>query len=321
MFVTFTSNTEFAGKPKAVESSTGRINFYFEGKYVNLATNWKVFSVPLKSAFKWFSVYGKSNSAVLSSDRRSDANFVSRQILMIDIDSGMRIDQLLSDTFYKEHAVGYYTTPSHTEENHRFRIVFAVDTPITDKDTYKQLVIQLMKKFECADPACKDASRIFYGSINSQNEYLGNVLPQSEVDALLTQYHKENNKQRLQLAAKQARTYDALTETEMNEIIEFLSNHPWIDYQIWLKLAWALKASGFTLYDFQVMSRSLKESKSPTECERIWNNGDVSRSNTGSLINCLKDLNYPKYTTKAKKSTDARLERMKNRQKRATIQA
>ena len=59
---------------------------------------------------------------------RSKENFLGAGFLAADIDYGMRIEDALKSPFVEEFGALIYTSPSHTPEDHRFRIVFELNT-------------------------------------------------------------------------------------------------------------------------------------------------------------------------------------------------
>ncbi|WP_195853362.1 DNA primase family protein [Aerococcus mictus] len=60
-----------------------------------------------------------------------------------------------------------YSTFSHRNDWHRFRVVFFLDKPLTTPKQSEMLYRWLMDKFPNADKANKDASRIFFGGRES----------------------------------------------------------------------------------------------------------------------------------------------------------
>lgn len=74
-----------------------------------------------------------------SGGRRKKENFLCTDVLFADIDHGMTLEEALDDKFIKAHATFIYTTPSHTHDNHRFRIVFCLDRTLFDADGYEAL--------------------------------------------------------------------------------------------------------------------------------------------------------------------------------------
>jgi len=126
-------------------------------------------------------------------NRRKSTNFTGAGFLAVDIDEGMTIDEALAHDFVKDYAAILYTTPSHTADFPRFRIVFELATPITSAQAMKDAYKGLIKKFG-GDPSCKDACRQFFGSKGSNPRVLGKILPE-EVATELVALGSETEKQ------------------------------------------------------------------------------------------------------------------------------
>lgn len=112
--------------------------------------------------------------------RRSLENFVLAQHIAIDMDSGDKrssFDTLLAHDFVKMYGSLVHTTPSHTPDAPRARVIFFLDEPITDAAKYQTAAKFMVAQFDGADPACTDASRFFYGSFNCDIWFSDNVLP------------------------------------------------------------------------------------------------------------------------------------------------
>lgn len=116
--------------------------------------------------------------------RRTQANFLCSDIVAVDIDDGMRLEEALVHPYVQQHAAILYTTPSHTDENHRFRIIFALPRTITDVAEMRAAYTGLIYKFG-GDESCKDACRLFFGSKGSDPIILGNVMTSDALDELL----------------------------------------------------------------------------------------------------------------------------------------
>jgi hypothetical protein len=116
--------------------------------------------------------------------RRSQVNFICSNVLAVDIDEGMLVSEAREQPFVRDHAAILYTTPSHTPENQRFRIVFVLEQAITDAAQMRLAHQGLIRKFG-GDKSCKDACRIFYGSKGSSPIVLGNVLQAQELNHLI----------------------------------------------------------------------------------------------------------------------------------------
>jgi hypothetical protein len=116
--------------------------------------------------------------------RRSLENFVLGQHIAVDMDSGdsrSTFDTLMKNEFVQMYASMIYTTPSHTPQAPRSRILFLLDNTIENKDAYQQAAKFVCSLFDGCDTACTDASRFFYGSLNCDIQLVGKFLPLSHL--------------------------------------------------------------------------------------------------------------------------------------------
>lgn len=101
-------------------------------------------------------------------NHRIESNFVSSQLLALDLDQcPMDIDQLEDwSEFIQQHAFMMYATPTSTKEQPKTRILFLLDEPIEHPTRWRALQLGLMEEFAQVKPdgACKDPSRLFFGS-------------------------------------------------------------------------------------------------------------------------------------------------------------
>ena len=91
-------------------------------------------------------------------------NFVSCDFLVYDIDEGLTIDDadnILSGTNY---CYLILPSPSHTPENHRFRIIIPLAHSILDFDTYDATWLAGAELLGVVDEQCKDKARYYFGS-------------------------------------------------------------------------------------------------------------------------------------------------------------
>ena len=115
---------------------------------------------------------------------RKNENFKCSDVLAVDIDVGMSISDALANDFVKQNAGFVYSTPSHTAEHHRFRIVFQTERTITDPEEMTAAYQGLIRTFG-GDQSCKDACRAFYGSKGSEPIMLGKVLSNDQLNRLI----------------------------------------------------------------------------------------------------------------------------------------
>lgn len=151
-----------------------------------LGTGWETIETTVEDMWQLITVDGLATSCALLNGERKASNFSSRQVFMIDIDGGMSIQQLKRNTFYNQYAWGYYVTPSHTEDNPRFRIVFISEFPVSDYGNCGSVINSLQLMFQESDKACKDPVRLFYGTPDCQNlEVMGNIIESNNVYSMI----------------------------------------------------------------------------------------------------------------------------------------
>jgi hypothetical protein len=95
--------------------------------------------------------------------RRAKENWESQQVIALDFDEGLTLHEALTDEFFINNAVFIYTTFSHTDEHHKFRVVFVLDEPVTEYKHFEEIMIKLFERYPYADKSCRDGSRLFFG--------------------------------------------------------------------------------------------------------------------------------------------------------------
>lgn len=117
---------------------------------------------------------GKSFTPAYFKDNRDNDHWISQSVFALDIDnkdskSKQQVDNPISFSQVLARLKDYslkcafaYTTFNHTEEWHRFRVVFHLNYTITDKDERDNIQGDLLNLFPEAD-SCQDAARMFYG--------------------------------------------------------------------------------------------------------------------------------------------------------------
>lgn len=111
---------------------------------------------------------GKSFTPAVFNDvdnkvRRSIDNWQSQEVIALDFDEGLTLEEAIEDKFFKENAVFLYTTFSHSDEKHKFRVVFVLDKPLYMYKDFETIINNLLQKYPYADQSCKDGSRLFFG--------------------------------------------------------------------------------------------------------------------------------------------------------------
>ncbi|GAX45897.1 hypothetical protein NIES4075_69180 [Tolypothrix sp. NIES-4075] len=79
----------------------------------------------------------------------------------------LTLDEALAHPFVQKYCALIYTTASHKPDWHKFRLVFLLPEFVEGADTVEACTRLLMQQFP-HDPACKDASRVFYGSTKAE---------------------------------------------------------------------------------------------------------------------------------------------------------
>lgn len=91
-------------------------------------------------------------------------NWYQQQLFGLDFDDGIRIEE----AYNKVKTLGItpcfmYTTFSHKEEHHKFRMIFCNDTVITDGSIRDRLQATLMGAIGGIDEVCFNRDRLFFG--------------------------------------------------------------------------------------------------------------------------------------------------------------
>lgn len=125
-----------------------------------------------------------------TNQRRKSRNFLCSDVLAVDIDKGMRLDDVMKSAFVQQHAAIVYTTPSHAEREHHIRVIFQPARTITDAAEMEAAYTGLARKFG-GDHKCTDACRFFFGSKGSNPIVLGNIMSNEALDELLVMGREE----------------------------------------------------------------------------------------------------------------------------------
>lgn len=94
---------------------------------------------------------------------RLQNNFVQTDMMVLDIDSGMRIEE--AETMVNNMGITALCMPStsHSEEAHRFRLIFPLSRTVKSKEDYSATMSYLAELFP-ADPSCvHDYARYYFG--------------------------------------------------------------------------------------------------------------------------------------------------------------
>ena len=91
-------------------------------------------------------------------------NWKQQQLFGLDFDDGIRIEEAYSKVIsFGIVPCFMYTTFSHTEEHHKFRMIFCNDKVVTDGDLRDRLQATLMGIIGGIDEVCFNRDRLFFG--------------------------------------------------------------------------------------------------------------------------------------------------------------
>lgn len=117
-----------------------------------------------------------------------DNSFIEQQLFGLDFDENTTIEnEIAYAKAINLEPVFVYTTFSHTEQNHKFRMVFCADTLIHDKNTRDNVQNILMHIFNNCDTVAKNSGRLFYGG-RSKTPYYENYNSVFNVNELLSKH-------------------------------------------------------------------------------------------------------------------------------------
>ena len=97
---------------------------------------------------------------------RKSENFKATDFLAVDIDYGMSLEQVAESQIFQNFCSIRHVTPSHTPDDHRFRLIFALPRTITKISEVKAAAISLSKRMS-GDLKTTDAARMFHGCFES----------------------------------------------------------------------------------------------------------------------------------------------------------
>lgn len=104
-----------------------------------------------------------------------ESQWESQQVFMIDIDDGLTINEAIEKYSFLSPSF-IYTSFSHSETRHKFRLVFIVDDLIKNFDKAKEIQLKLMQLIPECDEKCKNLNRLYFGGKSCVYKNLSNRL-------------------------------------------------------------------------------------------------------------------------------------------------
>lgn len=102
--------------------------------------------------------------AYFQNGERFNENWAGQQLFALDIDDGLRIDEAIKlSAELKVNPTFIYSSFSHTENQHKFRMVFFLNEEIQDSRVRKVIQTCLTTLFPMADRNANDEARLLFG--------------------------------------------------------------------------------------------------------------------------------------------------------------
>ena len=151
---------------------------------------------------------------------RKKGNFVQSQFVAIDYDTEderSTFDYLLRDELIASYASFLHTTPSHTADRPRCRVVFELDQSVTNVQKYELLVQSFIYRYGDADRVCRDGTRLYFGAIDCDVQFINRVFPLRKAVELVEPYQQYVEQRRIEYAQRIANG----TSNVSNEVVQY----------------------------------------------------------------------------------------------------
>ncbi|MDD3236664.1 MAG: hypothetical protein PHV37_01030 [Candidatus Gastranaerophilales bacterium] len=171
---------------------------------------------------------------------RNKKIFISSEVLVLDFDNGYSLKEAYENNFIKKYATIIYKTPSHTEENNRFRVIFEIELPIKNQEAYENAIRGLLKIFPQADSACSDCSRLFYDSKGSNPEVFEKFIPKEIISELIESGRQSYINKDSKNDSDKENDFDKniYTKEKIEEMLSYIEQDP--GYEYWRNIVWAI---------------------------------------------------------------------------------
>jgi hypothetical protein len=175
---------------------------------------------------------------------RKAENYRLGQHIGLDFDTEDKrstIPVLMKDPFIAKYASLIYTTPSHTPDKPRARVLFMLDQPIYQAKNYAMAATALLWIFGTADRQCKDPVRLFYGCKPGagEMEWLNHELPLEIVKDLIERYRVTGEQQRKRTQRTAPTAYQPADQARIRHALSHIN--PWsIGYDEWVSVLMAI---------------------------------------------------------------------------------
>lgn len=145
---------------------------------------------------------------VMKNQVRKKVNLNYQEVIALDFDDNTTIEEIKNNEFIKDNASFIYTTFSHTEGHHKFRVVFFLEGKLTNNEQILAVYNKLFEMFPTADVNCKDSSRLFFGGKSYTEINFNNRLNAESLTELPGGSPIEERQEQLELAIDNTKVED-----------------------------------------------------------------------------------------------------------------
>lgn len=171
-------------------------------------------------------VHGASfKPGVLAGGNKAE-NWIEQQLFGLDFDDGIRIEE----AYNKVISLGItpcfmYTTFSHKEEHHKFRMIFCNDTVITDGNIRDKLQATLMGVIGGIDEVCFNRDRLFFGG-KGQTVLYPDYDTRINAESIIEKYWNDDFEQYISNAKpKSKKKKDSTAASKKNKDVDTAKEH------------------------------------------------------------------------------------------------
>jgi hypothetical protein len=154
-----------------------------ERKKIDLGKDFQPIEATLDEIFRHVS-RGHAMAPQYRNGHRKTSNFIRSGFLAADVDEGMTLEEAKDHPIVRHHAGLIHTTASHTEEKHRFRIIFPLDEPILNGLDWTDAQFALAVALG-SDKSVSDGARMFFGSTRATVIWFRQTMPSHVVADLI----------------------------------------------------------------------------------------------------------------------------------------
>ena len=145
---------------------------------------------------------------VMKNEVRKKVNLNYQEVIALDFDDNTTIEEIENNEFIKDNASFIYTTFSHTEGHHKFRVVFFLENKLTNNEQVLEVYNKLFEMFPTADVNCKDSSRLFFGGKSYTEINFNNRLDANTIVELPEGSPIQERQEQLELAVDNTKVED-----------------------------------------------------------------------------------------------------------------